>query len=166
MRRNPEAKTLTINPLVQSVLLDRLDNDKKRLLSERVVRVVNRALLDIKFSTWQHCQRYFLHVQVCAAYVQQWQMEFIEAAQLLYRAGYHLLYYLQEHVQRAQGEMLHQQVLDIRAQTLGSEYPNMATILENYIALLRKMKWDNEAAELEAQAMTIQEKQAQESPLQ
>ena len=131
------------------------------------MRVVNRALMDIQFSTWQNCQRYFLHVQVCAAYIEQWQMEFTEAAQLLYIAGYHLLYYLEEHVQVAQEEMLHHQVLDIRAQTLESEHLNMATILQNYITLLKRMKWDTEAAELEARAMTMQqEEQAHENQFQ
>src|SRR5207247_2611640 len=107
---------------------------------------------------------YFLHVQVCAAYVERWQMEFTEAAQLIYKAGCHLLYYLQE--PDDQKEMLHQQLLDIRAQTLGSEHFNMSTILEHYITLLRKMKWDSEAAELTARAMPIHEKLAQETPFQ
>ncbi len=42
IRRNAEARTLTIHRLVQAVLKDRMDAQLQRAWAERVVRVVNR----------------------------------------------------------------------------------------------------------------------------
>lgn len=162
VHRNATTRTLTIPCLVQTVLRDEMDEHTQHQWSERAVQAVNHVFPNAEPVKWEHCQRYFSHVQVCATFIEQWKIELIEARQLLYRMGCHL----HTHAQYAQTEPLFIQALSIWGQTLGSENYQVAKVLENYASLLRKIKGEVEAAELETRAMTIQEKQAQENLLQ
>jgi hypothetical protein len=64
----------------------------------------------------------------------------------------------------AQAEPLQKRALAIAERALGSEHPDLAMVLENCAALLRKMSRQAEAEPLEARAKAIRAKQAQESP--
>ena len=90
IRRDLDAKTLTIHPLVQSVLKDNMNEDTRFQWAERTVRVVSCAFPNVEFATWQRCQRFLPHAQVCAKLIDQWQMKFPEATKLLSQAGYYL----------------------------------------------------------------------------
>jgi Tetratricopeptide repeat len=57
-------------------------------------------------------------------------------------------------------EPLYQRALAIREKALGPEHPNVATCLENYASLLRKMGRPEEAATLEVRARAIRAKNA------
>ena len=52
----------------------------------------------------------------------------------------------------------HQRALTIREKALGPEHPDVATILENYSALLRETGRANEAERMEARAKAIRAK--------
>ncbi len=52
----------------------------------------------------------------------------------------------------------------IYEKVLGPEHPNVATVLENYAALLHKLNRESEAEKMEARAKAIRAKQAQEIP--
>ncbi len=85
VRRNPEAKTLTIHRLVQAVLKDRMDEDAQREWAERAVRVVNAAFPAVsELSAWPTCRRYLPHALICAELIERWGMDFPEAARLLH----------------------------------------------------------------------------------
>ncbi len=64
-----------------------------------------------------------------------------------------LLYYAQG--QYSQAEPLYQRALAIREKTLGPEHPKLATSLENYAALLRKLDRTAEAESMEVRAKAI-----------
>ncbi len=51
--------------------------------------------------------------------------------------------------------MLYERWLPIAEKALGAEHPGVAQILENYAALLRKMRHEDEAEEMELRAKTI-----------
>ncbi len=55
-------------------------------------------------------------------------------------------------------------LLPLLEMDLGPEHLNVAKVLENYIALLRKMNRDAEAEELEARAKAIRANHAEENP--
>ncbi len=52
----------------------------------------------------------------------------------------------------------------IYEKVLGPEHPNVATVLENYAALLHKLNRHAEADKMEARAQAIRAKHAQENP--
>ncbi len=57
-----------------------------------------------------------------------------------------------------EAEPLYQRALAIWEKALGPEHPNVATVLENYAALLRQMNRNSEAAEMEARVKAIRAK--------
>ena len=126
IRRDAEVKTLSIHRLVQVVLKEGMTKNVQRQWAERTVRAVNRAFPDVKFETWQRCQRCLPHAQTCASLIEQWRMTFPEAVQLLDRTGL----YLQERAQYAQAESLLQRSLMMREQTLGSEHLDVASSMD------------------------------------
>ena len=73
-----------------------------------------------------------------------------------------LLYYTQG--KHTEAEPLYQRSLAIQEKALGPEHPDVATSLENYAKLLSETNRDDEAAEMEARAQAIREKNAQENP--
>ena len=62
----------------------------------------------------------------------------------------------------AEAEEYLQEALALLEKDLGPEHLNVAKVLENYVALLRKMNRDAEAEELEARAKAIRAKHGQE----
>ncbi len=63
-----------------------------------------------------------------------------------------------------EAEPLYQRALAIREKALGPEHPAVATVLENYAALLHKLNRDAEADKMEARAQAIRAKHAEENP--
>src|SRR5579872_3660375 len=118
LSRNPETKMLTIHRLVQTVLKDAMDKDTHHAWAERSVRVVSKAFPQVEFATWPTCQEYLPHALNSAALIEQWDMQFPEAAQLLDRAGNYLL----DHAQFAQAEILYSRALRIREDVQGLEH--------------------------------------------
>ncbi len=75
----------------------------------------------------------------------------------------HLASLYQDQGNYTQAEPLYKRALAIAEQASGSEYPDLATTLENYAELLRKTNRDAEAANPEARAQAIRAKHAQEN---
>ena len=152
LRRNPDA-SLTIHRLLQAVLKDEMDEQTQRQLAERTVRVVNRAFPDVEFDTWSRCQRYLPQVQVCKALIDEWGMEFEEAARLLDQAGD----YLRERGQYTEAEPLLIKSLAIREKILGPEQPVVARSLNNLARIYHHQGKFSQAEALYQQALTIRE---------
>lgn len=114
MRRNSD-QTLRVHRLVQAVLKDSINKRTQRQWAERAVRVMNRIFPDVEYETWPKCQRYLPHALVCAMLIEEWEMTFEEAAQLLNVAGV----YLGERAQYVQAETLLTQALVIYKHILG-----------------------------------------------
>ncbi len=154
IKRDPEAKILVIHRLVQVVLKESLDAQAQQQWAERAVRAVNRAFPEVEFTRWQHCQQLLPHAQVCARLIEQWDMNFPEAAQLLHRAGS----YLQARGQYQEAEPLLQQALAIYERTLEPDHPDVATSLHDLATLYWEQGKYAQAEPLFQQALDIREK--------
>ena len=154
VRRNPETKMLTIHRLVQTVLKEGMEKDKQQEWAERAVRAVAAAFPDVELvATWQQCQQYLPHAQICAELIEQWGMVFPEAARLLHRTGN----YLYERGLYIEAEPLYRCAVFIREQALGPQHPDVARSLSD-LALLHLGRGEYEQAEpLYRQALSIQE---------
>ena len=153
VRRDPEARVLNVHRLVQAVLRDQMDEDTQSLWAERTVRAVNRAFPEVEFATWQRCQQYLPLVQACAALIEKWDIDCIEATQLLHRAGN----YLRERAQYREAGLLLKQALVIREQVLGLGHPNVASSLDDLAELYCAQGWYTQAEPLCQRALTIRE---------
>ncbi len=124
IRRNLDAKTLTVHRLVQAVLKDSMDEASQNEWAERTLRALNLVFPNGDFSTWDQCQLYLPHVQVCAELIKQWDLVFPETVRLLINAGH----YLTERGQYFEAEALLQQALMILEKLPSIE---LATLAEN-----------------------------------
>lgn len=131
IRRTPEVRSLSIHRLVQAVLKDGMDRNTQRLWAERVIRAVNRAFPDVELQTWERCQRYLPHVQVCTQYIEEYSIAFPEAAQLFNEAAS----YLVAHARYYEAELLLLRALAIRQQVLEAHHPDTACTLNDLGAL-------------------------------
>jgi tetratricopeptide (TPR) repeat protein/transcriptional regulator with XRE-family HTH domain len=125
LRRNAGTRMLMIHRLVQAVLKDEMDRETHRAWAERGVRVVSRAFPEVEFATWATCQEYLPHALSAAELIEQWDMQFPEAARLLERAGAYLL----DLAQNAQAEILLRRAAAIREQIQGPEHLDTARSL-------------------------------------
>ncbi len=155
---NENTQVLSIHRLVQIVLKDSLDQQTQRAWAERIVRTVNAAFPDAGTSTGEH-EQYYLHyylphVHECAVLITRFQLQFPEAARLLFQAG-EFLYF---HGFYPQSQSFHLQALAIREQVLGPEHPAVAESL-SYLAILASNQADYQRAErFYRQALAMREK--------
>jgi len=81
--RDPNSMMLSIHPLMQVILQDKMDDNQKRKWAERVVRAVKQVFPDGELPTRQDCQRYVAHVRACVKHISHWEMGFAEAIALI-----------------------------------------------------------------------------------
>ena len=154
VRRDGDTNMLGIHRLVQAVLRESMDQPTQRLWAERTVRTVNAAFPETDYGIGATHQYYMPHVQECAVLIEQYHLNFPEAARLLYLAG-DFLYF---HGFYPQSRYLHQQALAIREQVYGFDDSAIAESL-NALAVLSRLQEDFEQAErFHQRALSIREK--------
>lgn len=91
IRRQPAIKTLSLHRLVQVAQRASMEEEQQRQWAERVVRAMARSFpSQIDLNSWQFCQRLLAQALNCAQLVEQWNLQFPEAAQLLNQSAYYL----------------------------------------------------------------------------
>ena len=153
LHRNPD-RTLTMHRLVQAVLKQGMNKGTQHRWAERAVRAVNRAFPEGEYDTWLRSQNYLPHALVCSALIEEWDMDFTEAAELLMQAGYSLW----ERAQYTQAEPLFLRALAIREKRLGPEHPDTASTLNNLAVTYRVQGKYEQAEPLFLHALAIREK--------
>ena len=131
LRRESETKVLTIHRLVQTVLKQNMSEETCNQWVERVILAVNATFPAGEFGNWERCEYYLPHVQVCATFIEQHQLSFSEAADLLHRAGS----YLRKRSRFTEAELFLRQALTIREQLYGPNHLETADTL-NVLGIL------------------------------
>ncbi len=104
LHRHSETKTLAMHRLVQTVLIDKMDENTRRQWVERTVKAVNHTFPDIQDASFLPRSQYYLsHAQVCVDHIIRWQFTFPEAARLLHQVGVYFL--LHSFYQQAEGPL-------------------------------------------------------------
>ncbi len=156
VKRLTETRTLSIHRLVQAVQMDTMEPEVQCQWAERVVRAVNEVFPDNPhdMATWAQCLLYLDQVQACNTLIEQYTLQFVEAAHLLTRTGF----YLSEHASYTIAEPLLQRALAIREKQLGPEHPDTASSLQNLASLYRDQGKYEQAEPLYQRALAIREK--------
>jgi tetratricopeptide (TPR) repeat protein len=156
IRRDRKTDSYDIHRLVQAVLQDGLDDIKKREWAERIVKAVARTLPDvdeINFSEWDHIEPLLPHAQACIELIENWNLDFLESAQLLNVVGRHL--HLRARLSEA--EPLYIKSRSIRETVLGPDDPLVATSLHNQAWLYSDQGKYAEAEPLYLRSISIRE---------
>lgn len=153
VKRDAKEKILNIHRLVQMVIRDGMDKETQRVWAKRTVLMVNRAFPEDVFSSWNACQLYLPHVQICAALIKQWNIDSTEAIDLLSRTAY----YLRRRAQFNEAVQLFQDELAIRLQVSGPEHIEIANDIDNLAWVYLDMGKYEEARALFEQARLMRE---------
>ncbi len=153
--RDPQAKTLGVHRLVQTVVGEALSIETQRQWKQRTVLALNAAFPSGKFTNWPICERLLPHALYCAAWIEQEQLEIPEGTRLLNQAGHYLI----ERGRYEEAEPLLKLALAMMEQQLGAEHVGITAYLNN-LATLHEMRGRYEEAELLLKrALTIKEQQ-------
>src|SRR5579883_2259397 len=153
LTRDPEARTLTVHRLVQTILRDRLPARARTQWMRRVVLATNAAFPSIEYAAWPACERLLPHALVCATWIEQAGIQTDDAARLLHQTGY----YLYARGQYGQAAPLFQRALAIHEQVLGPQHPHTAQSLNNLAALYDDQGDYAQAEPLFQRALAIRE---------
>ncbi len=153
VRRDFDAKMLSVHRLVQAVMKDGMDEATQRVWAERTVQILAYTLPDVEqFSTWQRWQRYLIHALVCTILIRLWKVFSIEASHLVNQVGY---YIQQAYARYKEAESLYTLGLTIDLQIFGSEHPVLATDFNNLAEVYRALGKYAEAESLYQLALNI-----------
>jgi tetratricopeptide (TPR) repeat protein/DNA-binding XRE family transcriptional regulator len=133
VRRDPDARTLSIHRLVQAVLMDRMDKETQRQWVERAVSAVLEAFVPANYTTLVQYDLYVPHAQTCAGYIQHWHLVSEDAAELLFVTGS----YLRERALYASAQPFCAQALEVSEQVFVREDVRTLNCLTN-LAFLRQ----------------------------
>src|SRR6266487_1069595 len=153
IRRLPDTGSLAIHRLVQVVLKDRIDRRAQKRWAERTIRMVNAAFPAVEFENWDRCKRYLPQAFVCVDLINQYALQFSQAASLLHRAAS----YLNEHARNTEAEPLFKRALMIREQVPGPDHPSTSATLNNLANLYRDQGRYEEAEPLYKRSLMIGE---------
>ncbi len=156
VKRDPQARTLSIHRLVQAVLQESMKKRTRHKWAMRTVRAVNLAFPDVTdVRLWEQCERYLPHALMCARLIEDYSLEFAASPHLLSKTAY----YLYKRAQYPQAEPLFKRALAIYKQQLGPEHPFTATSLNNLAGLYRAQGKYEQAEPLFKRALAIREQQ-------
>jgi tetratricopeptide (TPR) repeat protein/DNA-binding XRE family transcriptional regulator len=158
IRRLVEEHTLSIHRLVQVVQRERMDPQEQERWATHVVYGVNAVFPpdpQNEETTWPQCQRYLEQVQACDLLIQQYELKFSEAADVLNRTGI----YLCELSLYAIAEPLYRRALYIWEQQSRPEHTLVAPVLMSLGDLYSKQGKYAEAELFDQRALRIWEQQ-------
>jgi tetratricopeptide (TPR) repeat protein len=145
IRRTPDTQSLSIHRLVQVVLKDGMDKSEQRLWTERTIRAVNRAFPTYEPQTLEDCRRYLSHALLCAAYIDESEFVFPEAARLCNEAASCLKVY----ASYRQAELLLLTALGIRRQIIANDCNIASTLNDLGAVYLNQSKYSDAEAQLQ-----------------
>jgi tetratricopeptide (TPR) repeat protein/transcriptional regulator with XRE-family HTH domain len=155
VRRDLGEKTFSLHRLVQAVLQDKMETAERRMWAERALRAVNAVFPHSEYSTWPQCERLLSHALSVTSRIETEQIGSEEAGHLLYNVAS----YLQDHARYQEAEPLYQHALRVQKQQLGSQHPEVATVLNSLAILYRSKGKYTEAEPLHREALHIFEEQ-------
>ncbi|HKX29278.1 MAG TPA: tetratricopeptide repeat protein [Blastocatellia bacterium] len=154
LRRDQEQRTLSLHRSVTEVLKDGMDRQTRRLWAGRAVRAVNLVFPAPEYVNWPVCDRLIRQALALAVVIDQFALNFSEAAVLLDRAGE----YLYQRGRYAEAEALYHRALAIHEQAHGPAHPFTATSLDHLAELYYSQGKSEEAEGLYQRALAIYER--------
>jgi tetratricopeptide (TPR) repeat protein len=127
IRKDVNSQSYSIHRLVQEVVKDILDADKRKQWNERVVRAVQKAFPTVEYTNWVLCERMLAQAEAAYGIIEQFAFEFEEVVNLLNKTGP----YLYKRARYEKAEPLLVKALEMSKRSLGEEHMSVAQSLNN-----------------------------------
>ncbi len=154
LRRNSEARTISIHPLVQTVVKDGMAAQMKVLWAERAILLVNDASEKIELSDRSQYERYLSQAWSCVELVKQFHLESPQAAQVFDRVGR----YLNTQFRYVEAETFLKSALETLRAAPGPDHPDILTYMDNLAVVYLAQRRYDEAESLLKDLLEIREK--------
>ncbi|MBF6596583.1 MAG: tetratricopeptide repeat protein, partial [Thermaceae bacterium] len=162
LRRDTQAKLLSLHRLVQAVLRENMDDQAQRRWAERAIGAVGRAFPDSEdVAAWPRAERCLPQVHACLTLLDEGGPLSLDAARLFNQAGLFLL----ELAQYSLAELFLRKAVGVRTVLEGAEHPDVAESLNDLGAVYLYQGLYALAEPLLRRALLIKERtQGQEHP--
>ena len=162
LRRDQQAKLLTVHRLVQAVLRENMDGEAQRQWAARAIGAVSRTFPDSEaVALWPRAERCLPQAHACLALLDEGGSVSLDAAHLFNQAGLFLL----EHAQYSAAELFLRKAVGVRTVLEGAEHPDVAESLNDLGAVYLYQGLYALAEPLLRRALLIKERtQGQEHP--
>lgn len=128
LRRDAQAKILTVHRLVQAVLRENMDGEAQRQWAERAIGAVSRTFPDSEdVEQWPRAERCLPQAHACLTLLDEGGPVSLESAHLFNKAGLFLL----EHAQYSVAELFLQKAAGVRTVLEGADHPDVAESLND-----------------------------------
>ncbi|QPJ65763.1 MAG: tetratricopeptide repeat protein [Candidatus Nitrohelix vancouverensis] len=154
IKRESKTKTLSLHRLLQAAVWQEMDNEERKLWTERLVKVLSAVFPEPKFENWDACRSWVPHIEHAANRIKQAEVETEYAALLLNQAAC----YFHAFGSYAPTEPLFKESLEIRKKVLGYEHPNTASSLNNLAGLYESQGRYSEAEPLYKKSLEVYKK--------
>lgn len=154
-RREEERSLLYLHPGLKTILIKSLTNDEQRAWANQVVHLLNHVFPEVRFDTWDDCQRYLPLAQHCATLITDFKLTLKEGALLLERLGTY-------HFQRAfyaEAEIYLTQALELYEHHLPADTLDAAQTMNSLGRLSSELARYQEAEALHLRALEIREQE-------
>jgi tetratricopeptide (TPR) repeat protein len=150
---------LSIHPVVQTILLDRMEVGERTHWASLAVRAVCRAFPEDVHVGWRWCNLLILQAQKLSKTIKQFEFSFPEATTLLHRAGK----YLQEEGRYKEAETIYLQCLEILKKGRWEEDPQTGVVLKSMANLHFNQRDYQRAERLLNESLSVYQKQTGEN---
>jgi tetratricopeptide (TPR) repeat protein len=154
IHRLADTTTLKIQRIVQVVIQQRLSKKLQRQFASQAVRLLNTIFPEVRFATWQECERYLSQAQHCAKLIHDFQLTLKEGSLLLERLG---AYSLQRGCYR-EAEKYLTQALHLQERLRNGDSSDTAQILNSLGLLYQRQAQYQEAEALHQRALKLRER--------
>ncbi len=154
--RSPDNRALLqMHRLVQRVLIEKLPLEQQRRFARLVVHLINHVFPEVRFDTWDDCQRYLPHAQQCATLISHYELTIKEGALLLERLGT----YRFQQAAYAEAETYLTQAMNLYRDHLHADRLDAAQTMNSLALLHTELAHYQEAKELHEHALELREQE-------
>ena len=147
------AETVSIHPLMQTVLKDRMNEAEQKIYVERTINAISRTFPAIDYPNWPRCQLWLAQSRTALNLMKQWNLdESLDIAHLLHETAY---YSWQRGNLTGDLEKLYEQAIAVREKMLGEKHELVARSKHNYALLSRARGKYEQAERLLSEALSL-----------
>lgn len=154
VHRLADTTTLNMQRTVQAVIRQDLSKKLQRQFASQAVRLINAIFPEVRFATWQGCERYLSQAEHCSGLIRDFQLTLKEGCQLLERLG---SYSLQRGCYTEADAYL-TQALHLQEQLPNGASSEMAQILNSLGLLYQRQARYQEAEALHQRALELRKR--------
>jgi tetratricopeptide (TPR) repeat protein len=127
IRSDPQSRTYGVHRLVQEIVRDAMSEPDRRAWIERAIGALDAAIPEVRYETWEQCDRLVPHVASISKWMQEYDIHLVAVGRILNQAAQAL--YVRGRFSEVEPLFAH--ALATAEREFGPDHPDVAKILNN-----------------------------------